>query len=222
MPPARPAALATSVSSAAPVPLYPTPNDRVDTNDMGRAPVPSAGRGRAACSGAGDAVFRAERLSAAGAVARGWCLLDLDRPREAINAFDVGIRNGAGRTAEDAAYGKSLAYLRLGLTNQAQVAAIETAQPPARAVELSVDLLTQRAIAAYRDARYVEAILALDERNRFAPEQQDLMMIRAWCYFKLRDFASAGRIFKALRAAGYADAGAGIDAIMAVTRQWRS
>lgn len=219
---ARPAAVATTSLPAAPMPLNVAVNDPRGVNEASGAPAPSAGRGRTSCAGTGDAAFRAGRLSAEEAVGRGWCLLDLDRPREAIDAFDIGVRNGAGRTAEDAAYGKSLAYLRLGLTNQAQVAAVETAQPPARAVELSVDLLTQRAIAAYRDARYVEAILALDERNRLAPEQQDLMMIRAWCYFKLRDFASAGRIFKALRAAGYAEAGAGINAIMAVTRQWRS
>ncbi|WP_245515994.1 hypothetical protein [Ancylobacter aquaticus] len=221
-PASRPAATAPSSAPAAPVPLNVAANDRLGGETTSRAPAPSAGRGRHACSGASDAAFRAGRISPEAAVARGWCLLDLDRPREAINAFDLGIGNGAGRTAEDAAYGKSLAYLRLGLTNQAQLAAVETAQPPARAVELSVDLLTQRAIAAYRDARYVEAILALDERNRLAPEEQDLMMIRAWSYFKLRDFASAGRIFKALRAAGYAEAGAGINAIMAVTRQWRS
>ncbi|WP_371345127.1 hypothetical protein [Ancylobacter sp. IITR112] len=215
-------ALASAGALAAPMPLADAASGDGAGTVSSRGPAASMLATGAPCSGAGEAAFRAGRLSAGEAVARGWCLLELDRPREAIDAFDVGVRDGVGRTAEDAAYGKSLAYLRLGLTNQAQVAAIETPLPPARAAELSADLLAQRAIAAYRDARYVEAILALDERSRLVPEQQDLMMIRGWSYFQLRDFISARRIFTALRAAGYPEAGAGIDAIMAATRQWRS
>ena len=220
-PVSRPAAVSPSAAPA-PMRLDGTSSDGLAGIDPGRVPAAAAVHGGAPCSSAGDAAFRAGRLSPGEAAARGWCLLELDRPREAIDAFDIGVRYGAGRTAEDAAYGKSLAYLRLGLTNHAQVAAIETPQPPARAIELSADLLAQRAIAAYRDARYVEAILALDERSRLVPEQQDLMMIRGWSYFQMRDFVSAKRIFAALRAAGYAEAGAGIDAVMAATRQWRS
>lgn len=216
MPVGRPTA-----AVAAPLPLTGALPERLAGNDDGPAPGASAPRG-APCSSAGDAVFRAGRVSPEDGLARGWCLLELNRPREAINAFDIAIRDGAGRTAEDAAYGKSLAYLRLGLTNEAQLAALETPQPPARAVTLSADLLAQRAIAAYRDARYVEAILALDERSHLAPEQQDLMSIRAWSYYHLRDYVSARRIFTALRDAGYKEAGAGIDAILAVTRQVRS
>lgn len=216
MPVSRPTA-----ATAAPLPLNGALPDRLAGYEDGPASGASAPRG-APCSSAGDAAFRAGRVSPEEGLARGWCLLELNRPLEAINAFDIAVRDGAGRTAEDAAYGKSLAYMRLGLTNEAQVAAIETPQPPARAVTLSADLLAQRAIAAYRDARYVEAILALDERSRLAPEQQDLMSIRAWSYYHLRDFVSARRIFTALRDAGYPEAGAGIDAILAVTRQVRS
>lgn len=216
LPVSRPAA-----AVAAPLPLNGALPERLAGYDDGPAPGASAPP-NAPCSSAGDAAFRAGRMSPEEGLARGWCLLELNRPREAINAFDVAVRGGAGRTAEDAAYGKSLAYMRLGLTNEAQVAALETPQPPARAVTLSADLLAQRAIAAYRDARYVEAILALDERSHLAPEQQDLMSIRAWSYYHLRDFVSARRLFTALRDAGYPEAGAGIDAILAVTRQVRS
>ncbi|WP_454684243.1 hypothetical protein [Ancylobacter moscoviensis] len=158
----------------------------------------------------------------AGAVARGWRLLDLDRPMEAVRAFDEGLARGTGRVAEDAAYGKSLAYLRLGMTNRAQAAALEAPQNPRRSVQLSGDLLAQRALAAYKDERYVEAIIALDERSRIAPEQQDLMVLRAWSYYKIRDLRSAERIFRALAAQGNAEGHNGISAIDAVTKKYRT
>ncbi|GLK74121.1 hypothetical protein [Ancylobacter dichloromethanicus] len=222
-PPSRPQ-LPVQLNTPVSEPGYPAPLAAATSPEpgAGRASPSSGGRGPGQCAGSTEAAFRSGRISGEDAVARGWCLLDLDRPMEAVDAFDLAFRISTGRVAEDAAYGKSLAYLRLGLTNQAQVAAVETSQPSARAVELSADLLSQQAVAAYRDARYVEAILALDERSRIAPEQQDLMMIRAWSYFNLRDFPSARRLFEALQAAGYTEAGAGIDAIMATTRKWRS
>ena len=58
--------------------------------------------------------------------------------------------------------------------------------------------LSQQATAAYTDGRYVEAILALDERARHAPEQTDLMMLRGWCYYKLGRYPDARRIFQAV------------------------
>lgn len=173
------------------------------------------------CVAVTDSGFRAGRLAPSDALARGWCLMELQRPMEAAAAFDLAIRFGSGKTAEDAAYGKSLAYLRKGMTNAAQVAAIEAPQDPRRSTQLSADILAQRAQAAYNDERYVEAILALDERSRLAPEQQDLMMLRGWSYFHLRDLQSADRIFKALAATGNPNAQAGVAAILAVTRKMR-
>lgn len=173
------------------------------------------------CVAVTEAGFRSGRLSPEEAVARGWCLMELERPMEAAAAFDLAIRFGSGKAAEDAAYGKSLAYLRKGMTNAAQVAAIEAPQDPRRSTQLSADILAQRAQAAYNDERYVEAILALDERSRLVPEQQDLMMLRGWSYFHLRDFQSADRIFKALAATGNPDAQAGIAAILSITKKMR-
>lgn len=155
------------------------------------------------------------------AVARGWRLMDLDRPMEAVRAFDQAIAAG-GRAAEDAAYGKSLAYLRMGMTNKAQAAALEAPQSPRRAVQLSGDLLAQRALAAYKDQRYVETIIALDERSRIAPEQQDLMVLRAWAYYQIRDIRSAQRIFRALQAQGNSEGANGMAAIDALTRKYRT
>ncbi|MGA0560839.1 hypothetical protein ACO2RV_00220 [Ancylobacter sp. VNQ12] len=158
---------------------------------------------------------------AASSLARGWQLMEMNRPMEAIPAFDYAIKYGTGRTAEDAAYGKSLAYLRKGMTNAASAAALEAPQSPRRSLALTKDLLTQRAYEFYKDSRYVEALIALDELARIAPEQQDLMLMRAWCYYKIRDFQSANRIFKALAAQGNTEAMNGTQAILAATRQMK-
>src|SRR5690606_27670547 len=51
------------------------------------------------------------RLSPGAALTLGWCLMEIDRPLEAVAAFDQAFKNGSSRTREEAAYGKSLAYL---------------------------------------------------------------------------------------------------------------
>ena len=57
-------------------------------------------------------------LSPAAALDRGWCLMDVNRPLEAVSAFEAALRSGSERIRSDAAYGQSLAYLRAGLLRQ--------------------------------------------------------------------------------------------------------
>ena len=57
-----------------------------------------------------------QALAPAVALARGWCLMEMSRPVEAAAAFEVAMSGGSVKTREDAAYGQSLAYLRVGLT----------------------------------------------------------------------------------------------------------
>ncbi|WP_134499411.1 tetratricopeptide repeat protein [Microvirga pakistanensis] len=149
------------------------------------------------------------------ALALGWCLMEANRPMEAASAFDQAIRRGSARTREEAAYGKSLAYLRKNLTSEAAVAAAQAPQTGPRRVELSASILGQRALAAYRDGRYVEAILALSERARIVPEQTDLMLIRGWSYFKLGRYNDAEKVFRAVQRTGYSDeASVGLNAVL--------
>lgn len=184
------------VPEAAPAPVRRSSN-------AGRTRVASSSSGYSGSSGA--STRSGGGGGGATALARGWRLMELNRPMEAITAFDDAIKSG-GKVAEEAAYGKSLAYMRKGMTNQAQIAATEAPQNPRRSMQLTADLLSQRAYEFYKDQRYVEAIIALDERARLGPEQQDLMLMRAWCYYNLRDFQSAQRIFKALAAQGNTEA----------------
>ncbi len=154
-------------------------------------------------------------LSPESALRRGWCLMDLDRPAEAAIAFEIALLSTSAKTREDAAYGASLANLRTGVTDRASVAAAAAPMSKKRQTELTLNILSQQATAAYTDGRYVEAILALDERARHAPEQTDLMMLRGWSYFKLGRYPDARRIFSAVAMTGVADAQNGLAAVQA-------
>jgi hypothetical protein len=92
-------------------------------------------------------------LSQDAALTLGWCLMEINRPLEAVSAFDQAGDRGSGRTREEAAYGKSLAYLRKNLTSEAAIAAAQAPQTRERKVELGASILSQRALAAYRDGR---------------------------------------------------------------------
>jgi cellulose synthase operon protein C len=159
-------------------------------------------------------------LSGAAALTRAWCLMEINRPMEAVAAFDRAIATGSGRAREEAAYGKSLAYLRKNLTSEAAIAAAEAPQTRTRQVELGASILTQRALAAYRDKRYVETLLALSERARLVPEQNDLLLIRGWSYFNLGRYKDAEQVFRAVQRTGHSEeASIGLNAIQEATDQ---
>jgi tetratricopeptide (TPR) repeat protein len=180
-----------------------------------RAQAPA---GRSACASGGNPYT----LPAAGALALGWCLMDLNRPMEAVTAFDQAIKRGSAATKQDAAYGKSLAYLRKDLTREAAVAAAEAPQDRQRQTDLNATILSQRALAAYRDGRFTEAILALNERSRVVPEQNDLMIIRGYAYYKLGRYTDAERVFRAvLRTGSSEDAAAGLNVVQEAIRPSR-
>ncbi|WP_162559466.1 tetratricopeptide repeat protein [Microvirga sp. 17 mud 1-3] len=185
---------------------------------QGKRPAARRGASRQACTTTRDP----GSLSAPAALNLGWCLMEMNRPLEAAAAFDHAFTLGSPAQREDAAYGKSLAYLRKDLTGKAAVAAAQAPQTSARRTELSAAILAQRALAAYRDGRWPDVILALGERARVVPEQNDLMLLRGWSYFKLGRYEDAARIFRAVQQTGYSDeAGAGLSAIMEITGQVR-
>ncbi len=157
--------------------------------------------------------------SGAAALARGWCLLSLKRPAAAAEAFDIALRTGSGQVAQDAAAGKVYANVQQGLTAEANVAAAAAPVAPARRKELTALLLAERFYAQYDAKQYNAALITLEERTRHVPETTDLMMLRGWCYFNLRRFDDARRIFTALyRASGSSQALGGLAAIDDVTR----
>ncbi|MEW6631421.1 MAG: tetratricopeptide repeat protein, partial [Pseudomonadota bacterium] len=144
------------------------------------------------------------------ALTRGWCLMQVNRPIEAAAAFEVAL-GGSGKTRADAAYGQSLAYLRAGLTDRAAVSASQAPMDSDRSVEIRTALLETQANTAFDQGRYNEAILALDERSRIAPERTGLMVLRGYAYLKLRRFADAEQVFRAAAATGNHDAQKGLN-----------
>lgn len=145
------------------------------------------------------------QLSPDQALARGWCLMDLNRPLEAAQAFDIATMASSQAARSDAAYGKSLAYLRVGLTDKAAAAATIAPQNNTRAVELQSSILADRAVNAFKSARYREALIALDQRAQIAPEQTDLMSLRGYALMNIGRQAEAMRIFQALADVGNKD-----------------
>ena len=141
--------------------------------------------------------------------------MDLNRPAEAAIAFDIALQSTSSKTREDAAYGATLANLRSGVTDRASVTAAAAPMSAKRQGEVTLSILSQQAVAAYADGRYVETILALEERARLAPEQTDLMMLRGWSYFKLGRLADARRIFEAVARTGLPEGDKGLAAVAA-------
>ena len=141
--------------------------------------VRKAGASRSSCTARADL----QQLSDRAALDRGWCLLDLDRPLEAVPAFERAMAASAPDLRRDAAYGQSLAYLRVGLSDKAAVASTREPQTRQRRIELQTALLTAQAVDSLDAKRPVETLMALEQRSRLAPDRLDLMILRGYAYF---------------------------------------
>jgi tetratricopeptide (TPR) repeat protein len=159
----------------------------------------------------------ADLLAPTDALARGWCLMDINRPMEAAAAFEAALKSPNRKTREDAAYGQSLAYLRAGLSNNAAVAATKAPQSRQRAAELQVSILADRALAAFDAKRYRETLIFLDQRAQLQQERVDLMILRGYCYLNLKMFEDATRVFEAASLTGNRDALRGLSDVRAST-----
>ncbi len=156
-----------------------------------------------------------QRLSAQQALDLGWCLMESNRPAEALKAFDSAIAGGQSTVRSDAAYGQSLAYLRMGLTDNAAVSATRSTLDHSKAAELQVAILAERALAAFQSRRYAETLLLLDQRARLVDERSDLMVIRGYSYLAMRRYADATQIFESVASTGNQDAIKGLAAVRA-------
>lgn len=154
-----------------------------------------------------------ENFSPTQALPRAWCLMDLDRSTEAEAVFRRAILAASEATRTEAYYGLTLALLRLGLIEEAAVAAAAMPQTAERVQEMQVAILASTAVTYFDIGRYDEVVQLLDQRATLAPEQNDLLTIRAWSYYHLGRLREARQIFAAVAATGYADAQRGLEAI---------
>ncbi|WP_106795258.1 cellulose synthase [Rhizobium sp. H4] len=157
------------------------------------------------------------QLGPSEALSRGWCLMEINRPMEAIPAFETALQSPVRRIREDAAYGQSLAYLRAGLSSNAAVAATKAPQSRQRAAELQVAILADRALQAFGAGRYRETLIYLDQRAQLQQERIDLMVLRGYSYLNLKMYDDAGRIFQAAAATGNRDATRGLADLRKIT-----
>ncbi|MCR5856014.1 hypothetical protein [Mesorhizobium sp. J428] len=139
--------------------------------------------------------------------------MDANRPLEAAAAFERALATTDGQARSDAAYGQSLAYLRAGLVDDAAVAAAKAPQQRRRVAELQSSILAERALGAFENGRYIEALIALDQRAQIAPERIDLMVLRGYAYLNLNRREDARRIFEAAAGTGSRDALKGLAAV---------
>ncbi len=190
----------------APSPQYAEPETRIRTTTR-------SARQSAGCT----TTANAELLTPGNALARGWCLMNLNRPMEAVEAFGVALNNSDPKSREEAAYGQSLAYLRAGLANNAAVAATKAPMNHQRAAELQVAILADRALSAFSSKRYQETLLYLDQRAQLQQERVDLMVLRGYCYLNLKMYDDAERIFTAVAATGNRDGSRGLRDLMLAT-----
>ena len=192
-------------------PALPEATIQAQLNDAppARSAPRASGTPRASGRGCTSSV-NPETLSGQAALTRGWCLMDINRPLEAAAAFEAALRSGSERVRSDAAYGQSLAYLRAGLSNQAAVAASKSPQDHRRAIELQTSILERQATGAFDAHRYVEALLALDQRDAIAPQRNDLMVMRGYAYLNLGRWGDAERVFRAVAKTGNRDAARGL------------
>lgn len=94
--------------------------------------------------------------------------MDLNRPAQAVDHFTRALQSGSESTRSQAAYGLSLAYIRLGLADEAAIAAAAAPITNRQAVELEIAILPQKATSAYDIGDYRRALDALEARARYA------------------------------------------------------
>ncbi|MEP7453559.1 cellulose synthase [Phyllobacterium sp. SB3] len=179
------------------------------------ADVPARRRPPGSCATTVDP----QTLTPESALVRGWCLMDLERPLEAAAAFERAALSNSESSRSDAAYGQSLAYLRVGLSDKAAVAASKARQQQSRQIELQIALLSAKATEAFNAGRMPEAVLALDQRARIAPERTDLMVLRGYAYMRMQRLSDAMRIFEAVAATGDKEGLKGISAVNSARRR---
>ncbi|PWL17548.1 cellulose synthase [Falsochrobactrum shanghaiense] len=136
------------------------------------------------------------------AVALGWCQMDRNRPVEAVKSFESALASGTSAERSDAAYGQALAYLRLGLLDQAAAASIKAPLSKQRQKELRVAILSDRALAAYEGGNFRETLLLLEQRSQLAAPRKDLMGLQAAAYLRLNRLNDSRIVYEALAASG--------------------
>ena len=190
--------------NAPPAPAAPTASA---APPAGAAPAPSGGGGGGgfkAAVNAGD-WSRCLALSAGSRAAsvmyqRGWCAFNLDQPMEAVATFQAALKAGLnGEQRRDAAYGIALAYLKMGMKEDASRIAAATDFTRKQRVDIERPILDQRGVNAYKRKDYRKAIAYFDALEQLTGGiRRDLAVLRAYAWLNAGNRAEARRQFEKL------------------------
>ncbi|WP_134680603.1 hypothetical protein [Paracoccus ravus] len=122
--------------------------------------------------------------AAATVLERAWCVYNLDRTMDALADFRTAL---AGRLnaqqQREARYGLSLAYLKLGMAEEASRIAAATDFTHQQRVDVERQILDQRGVQAYRERRFRDAIRYFDAMEQIAGGiRRDIAILRAYAY----------------------------------------
>jgi hypothetical protein len=169
------------------------------------APARSAGAGSLdALVAAGDWSGCLQRSAGSNVAAviyqRGWCAYNLDRPMEAITAFRTALSGRLDSTQRrDAAYGSALAYLKMGMPEEAARISAGTDFTRTQRVDIERQILDQRGVRAYQNRQYKKAIQYFDAMEQVAGGiRRDLAILRAYAYLNSGDRNRAREEFSRL------------------------
>lgn len=154
------------------------------------------------CVELSDRQIRAGRVGPRDYQMRGWCLMALKRPAEAQEAFERAIQtdrsSSTNKDKQASVYGASLAALERGRTDNAFEIASANGLDGKQRRTVDKEVLTQRAIAAFRARDYHSVLYALDELRKIAPVPRNLSELRGWSLHYLGDRNGAIRVFESL------------------------
>lgn len=131
---------------------------------------------------------------------RAWCVYDLDRPREAVADFRAALGGRLSATQRrDGNYGLALAYLKLGMAEEASRIAAAIDFTRAQRLEVERQILDQRGVQAYRSRQYSDAIRYFDALEQLGGAmRRDLALLRAYAYLNSGDRSRAADEFRRL------------------------
>lgn len=135
---------------------------------------------------------------------RSWCAYSHDRPTEALVGFTQAARVGdrlGPNVHRDAHFGMALSYLAMNMTEQGAQVAGQVALSETQRREIQRIVLDQRAVRAFRQQDYRQAISNLDALERLDGNlRRDLAILRAYAYLNNGDVDLARSHFERLHA----------------------
>ncbi|MDR7127164.1 hypothetical protein [Pseudotabrizicola sp. 4114] len=200
---AEPSARPRARPSAGPTTGMPAPAPSAPVVvEVGRdAPPSAAPSGGGSSTGSGTQCLAATNgaTSPTRLVERGWCAYDLDRPMEALAAFQSAEARLSGAQRRDARFGMALSYLKMNMTEEAARIAATTQLTRQQRVDTESIILDQRGVLAYKKKQYRNAIAYFDALEQVSGTlRRDLALLRGYAYLNSGNRAKAQSLFQTL------------------------